>query len=105
MSDYEEQRPRPIWAPPELPGDVTGLIESEQKLVDLNVRDIVAGLTSANSDEFNNAVNRLVKRFGDQFTAGWVAGRYASWRLLMLYGLGGAVLASGLWAIAWWLVK
>ena len=72
---WDEDRPRPIWAPYDLPNSAIRMIEGEQLLQQLGVRDIVAGLGSASVIDFQNGLAALKRVFVGQFDDGFKQGQ------------------------------
>jgi len=73
---WTEDRPRPNWAPYDLPNSAILLIEGEQMLADLGVRDIVAGLASASVTDFQNGLASLKRVFIAQYDEGFKDGQH-----------------------------
>jgi len=67
----EPERQRPIWAPYDLPNSAIRMIEGEQLLQQLGVRDIVAGLASASASDFQNGITKLKAVFVTQYKDGF----------------------------------
>lgn len=83
-------RPRPSWAPPELPDGAIEMIEQEQLLQNLDVR----GLASGDSQEFGRAVDKLVAELERVWKDGNEAGRGNVFWIALQWYVGGFIVGG-----------
>lgn len=103
---WTEDRPRPIWAPYDLPNSAIRMIEGEQLLQQLGIREILTGLLSAGSVDFQNGIEKLKAAIVTQYREGFDDGLHTSRDGIGLRTMLGGICigASGatcIWAVAW----
>lgn len=103
---WTEDRPRPNWAPYDLPNSAIRMIEGEQILQQLGVRDIVAGLASASVTDFQNGLEALKRVFVNQYEEGFDDGQHTSadgdGLTVLLGGIVIGAVGAGLIAVIVW---
>lgn len=89
-------RPRPSWAPPELPDGAIEMIEQEQLLQNIDVR----GLASGDSQEFGRAVDKLVAELERVWNDGNEAGRGKAFLIGVQWYVAGFIVGASVGGLA-----